>query len=113
MILIFRKVLDIDLIQNKYSTLPPKTKKDLIKMFFKIRQCPNFVYYTVKDSSFKGFHVELYCLIDCDICRMCYDDDRHFAYDLNRPEYARNILFDKKEKIKIEVNKHNKLTGKM
>jgi len=33
---------------------------------------------------------------------MCYDDDKHFAYDMNRPEYARNILFDKKEKIVIK-----------
>jgi len=102
MMLTFRKVLDIDLISGKYSKQIPKTKKDIMRMLFKIRRCPNNVRVSIKESSFKGFHVELYCKINCDICRMCYDDDKHFAYDMNRPEYARNILFDKKEKIVIK-----------
>jgi len=100
--LIYRKVLDIDLI-TKYSKLPPKNEDFIERIIEKTAKCPFFVDSTVKLSSFKGFRIFLFCSIDCDICRMCYDDDKHFAYDLNRPEYARNISFDKKEKIKIEA----------
>jgi len=100
MMSIFRKVLDIDL-TSKYSRLPPKSEEYLEHIIEKIAECPFFINCKIKLSSFKGFHIILFCSINCDICRMCYDDDKHFAYDLNRPEYARNILFDKKEKIKI------------
>ena len=100
MMLLYRKVLDIDF-TSKYSRLPPKDEDFICHMLGKIFHCKNFHYCHFKYSSFKGCHIELFCLKDCDICRMCYDDDKHFAYDMNRPEYARNILFDKKEKIKI------------
>lgn len=96
----FRKVLDIDLV-TKYSRLPPKSEDETDFMVEKISRCPSFIDLEIKLSSYKGFHIILFCKKDCDICRMCYDDDKHFAYDMNRPEYARNILFDKKEKIKI------------
>lgn len=98
---IFRKVLDIDF-TSKYSKLKPKDKEYVEHIIRKIFKCKNFLNMEAKESSFKGCHITLYCSIDCDVCRMCYDDDKHFAYDMNRPEYARNILFDKKEKIKIE-----------
>jgi len=101
MMLTFRKVLDIDL-TSKYSRFKPKDDEYLEHMINKISECPFLFDLKINPSSFKGFHVELFCSIDCDICRMCYDDDKHFAYDMNRPEYARNILFDKKEKIKIK-----------
>jgi len=97
---LFRKVLDIDL-TSKYSKLPVKSEDEIDFMIEKIAECKNFIDLKIKPSMFKGFHIILFCSVDCDICRMCYDDDKHFAYDMNRPEYARNILFDKKEKIKI------------
>lgn len=96
----YRKVLDIDL-TTKYSRLPPKTKEYFARMMTKIRNCPNYCYSVTKPSNSKGYHVILYCAIDCDICRLCFDDDRHFAYDMARPEYARNVLFDRKERIKF------------
>jgi len=98
----FRTVLDIDLISGKYSRFVPKTKKDIQNILNKICNCKNNLRYNIVSSSFKGFHIEVFCKKKCDICRMCYDDDKHFAFDMNRPEYARNILFDKKEKIKID-----------
>ena len=101
MMLPYRKVLDVDL-TSKYSRLKPKDEEYLEHMINKISKCHFLIDLTIKISSFKGFHVELFCSKDCDICRMCYDDDKHFAYDMNRPEYARNILFDKKEKIIIK-----------
>lgn len=101
MFMLFRKVLDIDL-TSKYSRFRPKNKEFIKRILDKIGKCPYCLGHEITASSFKGFHVTVHCSIDCDICRMCYDDDKHFAYDLNRPEYARNILFDKKEKIRID-----------
>jgi len=100
--LLFRKVLDIDL-TTKYSKLPPKDEDFIERIIDKVSKCPFFIDLIIKSSSFKGFRIFLFCSVDCDICRMCYDDDKHFAYDMKRPEYARNISFDKKEKIKIEL----------
>lgn len=100
---VFRKVLDIDLISGKYSKEIPKTKNDLNRIIQKITVlCSDFLYHKFEWSSFKGCHIILFCQKDCDICRMCYDDDKHFAYDEARPEYARNICFTEKVKIKIE-----------
>lgn len=99
--MIFRKVLDVDL-TSKYSILKPKDNEFIERMLNKITKCSFFNDLTINPSSFKGFHVEIFCSIDCNICRICYDDDKHFAYDMNRPEYARNILFNRKEKIIIE-----------
>lgn len=99
----FRKVLDIDLISGKYSKEIPKTKEDILRIIQKIGLCKNFIYHDFEWSSFKGCHIILYCSVNCDICRMCYDDDKHFAYDEARPEYARNICFTEKVKIKIEL----------
>lgn len=98
--MLFRKVLDVDL-TSKYSRFRPKDKEFVLRMADKITRCPFCFRFKIKLSSFKGYHIEIFCSVNCDICRICYDDDKHFAYDLNRPEYARNILFDKKEKIKI------------
>jgi len=105
MFMLFRTVLDIDLIKNKYSSEKPKDKQFMDRIIEKIKGCKNNVYVKVKSSSFKGFHIEVFCKIKCDICRMCYDDDKHFAYDLNRPDYARNILFDEKEIIRIDAKR--------
>lgn len=98
--MLFRSVLDIDLIENKYSRFAPKTKEEINNILNKISSCkfcgkkPK-----IKSSSFKGFHVILWCHKKCDVCRICYDDCKHFDYDSNRPEYARNILFDEKVKV--------------
>lgn len=101
MVNIFRKVLDIDLISGKYSKSIPKSESEIEHCIEKMAKCPFFVDLKISLSSFKGFHVILYCSIDCDVCRMCYDDDKHYAYDMARPKYARNIVFSKKEKIRV------------
>lgn len=96
----FRKLLDIDF-TDKWNKFKPKDKEFIIRLLTKIIKCKNFLGHNFKYSSFKGCHIELFCRIDCDICRMCYDDAKHFEYDMNRPDYARNIAFASKEKIKI------------
>ena len=85
----FRTTLDIDTNNKKFI----KRLKD------KITLCKNFEYFEIKLSKCKGFHVILFCYIKCDICRMVYDDSKRFYYDSYRPEWARNILFDKTEEI--------------
>lgn len=97
-----RTTLDIDLIPSKYSCSIPKSEQFILDMLKKICQCKNILGYSVRPSSFKGYHIELFCKIECDICRMCYDDEKRFCYDMNRPYYARNIFFESKEKVIIE-----------
>ena len=91
--MIFRTTLDID-----------STDKDFIvyilKKIFSCKFCIDLCFY---DSSFKGIHIIIFCLKKCEICRFVFDDFRRFAYDSNRPEYARNILFQEKEIIKLKV----------
>lgn len=62
-----------------------------------IYYCPHIKDFDYKFSSSKGLHLILFCSEKCDLCRLVFDDFRRFAYDQNRPKYAQNILFDKKE----------------
>ena len=84
---LFRSTLDID--TNDKETIKRITQK--------IIRCPNIFHIHKKPSSHKGYHFILRCYIKCDICRICYDDFRRYNYDMNRPEWARNILFDIEE----------------
>lgn len=84
---IFNSTLDID----------TNDKEKINRIIQKIMKCPSIVYLKKKDSSSKGVHIILGCKIMCDICRFCYDDFRRFAFDLHRPLWAQNILFNKKE----------------
>ena len=84
-----------------------KNDKDFIsRIEKKIINCEYLHYLEKRPSAFKGYHFLLECLKKCDICRIVYDDFRRLAYDLNRPYYARNILFDKEiypnEKTKMD-----------
>lgn len=96
--MIFRKVIDIDFV-TKYSRNIPTSKQEVLRTLRKFLSCKNFELFLFKWSSFKGCHIILFCDKDCDICRMCIDDDKHFNYDMARPEECRNISFDKKEKV--------------
>lgn len=82
---LFRTTLDIDTNDEDFIN----------KIFQKIVLCKYLYSLTKKFSAFKGVHIILICHKKCDICRIVYDDFRRLAYDSNRPEYARNILFDK------------------
>ena len=88
----YRTTLDID----------TNDKEFIGRVVEKIIRCRNLKDFYIEPSKFKGFHIILFCNKKCDICRMCYDDSRRFAYDQNRPEYATNILFDEKEIINNE-----------
>jgi len=70
----------------------------------KILSCKNCLEILLSYSSFKGVHIVIYCNKECEICRFVYDDFRRFAYDQNRPYYARNILFQEKEIMRLKKN---------
>jgi len=81
---LFRTTLDID----------TNDKEFIERAIMKIRLlCKSNKVLVFRDSSFKGVHVILACNKKCEICQFVYDDFRRFAYDRNRPYYARNILF--------------------
>lgn len=88
---LFKSTLDIDI----------NDKETVCRIAQKIVSCPYLVEIEIKPSHSKGVHIILNCFIECCICRLCYDDFHRFAFDCKRPEWARNILFDKKEGFRI------------
>lgn len=85
--------LDIDLNATKQQD-----KKYVEMIIAKIKSkscCKNL---TVKDSSFKGYHIKIICTKqDCLDCRMVFDDQNRFVKDLGRASYSRNVLFTEKK----------------
>ena len=80
----FRTTLDID----------TNNKEFIGRILSKIIQCKHLIEYKIKESNLKGYHVILFCDKKCDVCRMCYDDQKRFNFDQNRPDYLQNVLFD-------------------
>lgn len=93
---LFRSTLDID--TNDKSTIT--------HILSKITGCQQLVIIGKKLSDKKGVHIILFCNLDCDICRFVFDDQTRFSYDLQRPKYARDILFVKKECINSNTKKN-------
>lgn len=88
-----RNTIDLDL-----------NAKRFIDFFFvfaiiqKIALNPCLQYMAVKDSARKGFHLTLWCKKDCELCRLVFDDQERFRKDSQRRVFARNVLFDYKDK---------------
>jgi len=83
----FRTTLDID----------TNDKEFIRRILMKINQCQYLNEMDLKESELKGYHIILSCYIKCDVCRMCYDDQKRFNFDQDRPYYLQNVLFDKTE----------------
>lgn len=48
-----------------------------------------------------GFHIKLYGCGECDLCRLVFDDQSRYTWDLNtRPESERNVFWSRKTIIK-------------
>lgn len=82
-----------------YNTIDLDTnnKQIVMKVFLKIVCCPYLFNIEQKSSLQKGWHFKLKCLINCDICRLVFDDPIRYAYDQFRKPYSRNVLFQEKE----------------
>lgn len=84
---------------NTYNTLDIDTdnKEFLEHVTLKVSQCKNIQKMNVELSETKGFHIRLWCNMDCDLCRFVFDDVIRYAYDQFREPFSRNVLFNKKE----------------
>lgn len=69
--------------------------EDALRILFKIVRCRHCRRAVLKASPLKGYHIILYCDIDCDLCRLLYDDERRYEMESRQPWRRRNVLFDK------------------
>lgn len=49
-----------------------------------------------RSDGLNGFHVFVRC--KCGLCRFVFDDSARFEKDMNRPNYARNVVFQKRRR---------------
>lgn len=71
-------------------------KELLNNILTKISFCPNSLSIEIKDSNSKGYHIFMYCSINCDLCRFVFDDDKRYMLDFDRIEVRKNVMFDVK-----------------
>jgi hypothetical protein len=67
----------------------------MLQVVNKVRTCRDHGPIVISDS-LKGYHLLFYCKVDCDDCRLVFDDPERFARDRRRPWWSRNVLFDRK-----------------
>ena len=93
-----RNTLDIDFNPQYF-----KDKHYFIRIIEKILRMPCLLELWTKPSVSKGIHVFMKCSIkNCDICRLVFDDQERYRKDIQRPKYARNVMFDKKTLINLK-----------
>lgn len=68
--------------------------EELGRVCAKISRCPALYRIEIEDSMSKGFHLKLWCMADCDLCRFVFDDQKRYAIDFRRPTRFQNVLFD-------------------
>lgn len=83
------------MIQRVTLDIDTNDKENIDHITGKINLCSWLDRIESRPSNSKGIHVILWCKRECDICRMCYDDQKRFNFDQNRPDYFKNILFSK------------------
>ena len=69
-----------------------KTVDEVIQ---RILKCPHIEEVWIRESaSMDGYHVKIWCSIDCELCRLAFDDPIRFTADYtNREPHNRNVLF--------------------
>lgn len=77
-----------------YNTLDldKLSKEEFESIYFKIDKCLNHLAVHWYDTQ-KGYHIRMLCTIDCDLCRLVFDDQKRYAADLGRPNCKQNVLF--------------------
>jgi hypothetical protein len=53
------------------------------------------------EPSLNGWHVTLWCRKECEVCRLVFDDQNRYFWDLERKPHTRNVLFDFKFPITV------------
>jgi hypothetical protein len=91
----FYNSLDID-----WDTIPDInlscSNEKINNIFLKIKRCPNLLGIIKEDSNKKGYHLRFYCKVECDKCRLVFDDYIRFDADSKRKKEFTNIIFDTK-----------------
>lgn len=82
-----------------YNTLDiDTTEKEFInRLIYKISSCQFLYKLTFESSKRKGFHFRLWCAKKCDLCRLVFDDQIRYQYDLMRNFESRNVLAQESE----------------
>ena len=66
---------------------------NIARILAKVELCDYSTVIKLIDTQ-KGFHIKMKCSIDCDKCRLTFDDPKRYAIDLGRPRAKQNVLFD-------------------
>jgi hypothetical protein len=92
----FYNTLDID-----WDNIPdinlPCSKDKINNIIDKIKSCKQLLGLVMEDSNKKGYHLRFYCNINCDMCRLVFDDYIRFDADSKRKKEFTNIIFDTKK----------------
>jgi len=70
-------------------------KEKLSRIASKITSCKKLIKVKVRDTN-KGYHLIIFCKVNCERCRMVFDDQTRYMADENRPAFLRNILWTRK-----------------
>jgi hypothetical protein len=92
----FYNTLDID-----WDNIPDInlscSKEKIKRIICKIARCPNLLELVKENSNKKGYHLRFYCKIECDKCRLVFDDYIRYDADRTRKKPFTNIIFDTKK----------------
>jgi hypothetical protein len=92
----YYNTLDID-----FDDIPDINKScsfdRLNEILIKIIKCKNLVGIIRQPSNKKGYHLRFYCHIECDRCRLVFDDFIRRDADTQRKKEFTNIIFDQKK----------------
>jgi hypothetical protein len=64
----------------------------------RILKCKHIQQMEIRTSpSLNGYHIRIICNLDCEACRLAFDDDYRFTADYtNRKKHQKNVLFTQK-----------------
>lgn len=91
-------------ILDKYNTIDfDSTNKEFLeRTIIKILRCQNLLSLNYEPSKRKGYHIRIHCNIECEICRLVFDDSTRYSFDAYREPELRNVLHQHSEMVKIE-----------
>lgn len=84
--------IDLDIFPNHINN----GKELLDRIIRLITHCESCLGVQIKDSDSKGYHIFIWCKVNCELCRLVFDDSRRYMMDCDRPEGRRNVMFDTK-----------------
>lgn len=87
----------VQLIAYNTIDLDTNEKETVNRIIEKIINCNDLIEIEISDSLQKGKHLILWCITNCEKCRLVFDDSVRYAYDQYRIKSSQDVLFDEKE----------------